>query len=152
VSDPLPRARLVSRAVASSNPGRAIHAVDIATTAVVSEPLPLEDGPAGTVSMAQDRPGWIRVGAIAPARQLLVVSESWHEGWRVTVDGEARPLVRVYGDFIGAVVEAGAHEVEVRFRPRSLEWGKRLSALGLGLIVLLFVVALLRGRGRGAGP
>ena len=91
--------------------------------------------------------------ATVPARQLVSLSESWHEGWRVTVDGQPRPLVRVYGDFIGAVVEAGDRDVAFRFQPWSFRVGAWMSAVGLGLMIgdLLFTLWR-RGRGVSVTP
>jgi uncharacterized membrane protein YfhO len=50
----------------------------------------------------------------------------------------------VYGDFLGAVVEAGTHRITFRFRPRSFRYGLISSALGL--VLVLFVVPFAMGR------
>jgi hypothetical protein len=141
LADPLPRVRLVSEAVADADPASALAAIDPAATAVVPSPLLLEPGPPGNASLVEDRPGRITVATEAPGRQLLVLAEKHVDGWFAAVDGEAAPVVRVYGDFLGAVVEAGRHEVRFRFDPASLRIGRAVSlaaaalalALGLGL-------------------
>ena len=83
----------------------------------------------------------------APARQLLIVSESYHEGWRARVDGRATRVFRLDGDFLGCVVPAGRHDVRFRFQPRGEQAGAWLSVLGLGLIAAVPLLARAAGRG-----
>lgn len=142
VSDPLPRVRLVSRAVVSSDPGRDIDSIDIESTALVSEELGLPGGEPGRAAIVSDRPGSIKVATEAGSKQLLVLSEAYHDGWRARVDGEEREVMRVYGDFMGCVVDAGRHKVEFSFRPTSLRVGAWVSALGLGLALVFFLILL----------
>ena len=146
VPDPMPRARLVSRALESTHPQDDINTVEPKTTALVSEALELASEPAGMAVITSDRPGEIKVVTTADSRQLLVLSESYHEGWQVQVDGETRRILRVYGDFMGSVVEEGRHEVEFRFQPSSLHLGKWLATLGLGLMLLSCLLHYALGR------
>jgi hypothetical protein len=137
--DGLPRARLVSRALVCAQPNQAIGQIDVATTALVSGPLELDGGPAGTATLVSDRPGRVSIAVAAPSRQLLVLAESFHTGWRVKVDGERRRVVAVYGDFLGCEVGPGRHQVEFFFAPSSLRLGAVLSALGVTLLLVWFV-------------
>jgi hypothetical protein len=143
VPDPLPRARLVSRARASADPKNDLPGIDPATTALVEAELGLPGGPPGHARMLSDRPGSIAVATDAPSRQLLVLSESFFDGWRVRVDdGPPRPALRVYGDFIGCVVAAGSHRAEFTFDPDDLRIGRWISTavaalIGAGLVILL---------------
>jgi hypothetical protein len=133
VPHPLPRARLVSRTVASHRPGDDLKQIDLETTAVVSRAVELPSGPPGSALIVTDRPGQISLEVDAPGRRLLVVSESYHSGWRARVDGMPVELLRVNGDFIGCVVEEGSHQVELIFRPVALVCGKALSLAGLAI-------------------
>ncbi len=72
------------------------------------------------------------------------MAESFHSGWRATIDGRPCEIVRVYHDFMGCVVDEGEHEIHFQFDPDSLRRGKRLSLLGLGLVVP-FYIAMARG-------
>lgn len=130
LAPPLPRARLVSRHLVSDDPARDLDRVDIASTAIVASPLGLVVGPPGRAAVLEDVPGQIRVRARSATRQLLVLSEAYHDGWKATSDGSPCPVLRVYGDFMGCVVEAGAHELSFRFAPSSVERGVRLGLLG----------------------
>ena len=140
VPDPLPIARLVTRAIVSHNPADDIERVDLGTTALVSEPIDIPEGVPGQATIAAREPGRIRIRTQSASRQLLAVSESFHPGWNATVDGTEQRVIRVYGDFMGCVVEAGAHEVVLRFQPASLRIGKRLSCLGMLLAVAGFLL------------
>jgi hypothetical protein len=130
---------LVSRALVCTVPDQMIGQIDVATTALVSGPLELDGGPPGTATLVSDRPGRVSIAVEAPSRQLLVLAESFHPGWRVKVDGERRRVVAVYGDFLGCEVGAGRHQVEFFFEPSSLRRGAVLSALGVTLLLVWFV-------------
>jgi hypothetical protein len=143
VPDPLPRFRLVTRAVPSADSNRDLSGIDLETTALVEESFeraldpPLDQpGTRGEVHVVHDRPGDISLSIDAPTRQLLVASERYHPGWRATVDGQDAPVVRVNGDFLGCPVGPGSHDVELTFRPDSLRQGRSLSLIGLGLLGL----------------
>jgi hypothetical protein len=142
VLDPLPRAWLVTHERVTGDPGRDIGSIDLATTALVFEPLGLAGGPPGVVELVTNAQGHLRLSATVPSRQLLVVSESWHAGWELTVDGRPAPVVRAYGDFLACLLEPGRHEVDFRFSPASLRVGAWLSALGVVLLVASFGSAL----------
>jgi len=147
IAGTLPRFRLVAAAAVSDDPLALIGRIDVATTAIVPEPVRLGDGPPGTVRPLVDRPGHIRVATHAPSPQLLVVSESYHPGWRSGAGTAECRVLPVYGDFMGCVVPAGSHEVELVFEPGGWVWGLRLSVLGLGIALAGFAVALARRAG-----
>lgn len=137
IPDPLPRARLVTHAVASDSPGDDLKKIDVDTTALVARPIGLPDAKPGEANVVLDEPGQISVDVEASSRQLLVLTESHHDSWRVTVDGEPVEAERVNGDFVGCVVEPGEHRVDFEFRCTALRVGKAIS---LGSLSLVFVV------------
>jgi hypothetical protein len=139
VPGPLPRVRLVGRAVTSDDPGRTMAEIPVATAAVVDEPLCLGGGEPGSATVVAEGPGRIEVRVDAPAPQLLVVSESYHPGWTVRVDGHTRHAWPVNGDFLGCPVEAGEHDVCFAFAPESLRRGRIVSLLGAALMSVLAV-------------
>ena len=97
--------------------------------------------------MTAERPGRLEIEVDCPAPQLLVVAESYHRGWRATVDGEPQDVYRVNGDFMGCLVEPGKHRVVLDFQPDSLERGWLASCLGLACCPFVFS-ALRPGRSR----
>jgi hypothetical protein len=144
VVDPLPRAWLVSHEQVSREPARDIGSVDLRITALVAESHGLDEGPPGTAALVQEAQAQLRLDVVVPSRQLLVVSERWHAGWEVRVDGRPQPVVQAYGDFLGCVVEPGQHQVEFRFRPASFRVGAWLSGLGLVLTCGSFGLGFIR--------
>lgn len=74
------------------------------------------------------------VKATTPTPGLLVLSEAWYPGWRVTVDGAPAPLLRADYALRAVALPAGTHTVEFRFSSRPVRLGLVLSALGLLLL------------------
>jgi hypothetical protein len=133
VEDPLPRVRMLADAMVSPDVLTNIGRIDVATTALVAEPVEVGPGPPGSARLLLDRPGELRIATDSTTPQLLVVSESHHPGWRADA-GEARcELIRVYADYMGCRLEPGRHEVVLRFEPASHWQGLWLSGVGLAL-------------------
>ncbi len=129
------RAWLVTRAVVSNNPAADISQIDVANEALVDRAMPsLTGGIPGVATFHVDRPGRFELKVDSPASQLLVISESYHDGWRATVDGQPAGVVRADGDFLGLILPGGVHAIRLEFRPKSLLLGRALSGFGLGLI------------------
>jgi hypothetical protein len=143
---PLPLFRLVTDTVVSDDPAAAIEAIDVARTAVVDRPVELSGGTAGEVEVVEYLPGSITLRATSETRQLLVIAESFHPGWKLKIDGEQAPLLRAYGDFMGAVVEPGRREVKLTFDPDSLRRGTKITLAALGGLVVLAMASGLRRR------
>jgi hypothetical protein len=142
VPDPLPRFLLATSAAVSDDPQLRLDGVDLGSTALVDESAGALSGPAGTIAVLCDQPGEIRLRAIVPGRQLLVVSERYHPGWQATVDGRRVNLLRLNGDFIGCVVEPGDQTCSFRFQPASLRWGRWLTLAGAAALVSWLALSL----------
>jgi hypothetical protein len=82
----------------------------------------------------------VRIAYQAETPFLLMVSQTWYPQWQVTVDGSARPLLRLNGNFQGIYLAAGEGEVIVRYRlPRYIQLGYVVSAATV-LVMLLALV------------
>ena len=156
VPNPMPRVRLVANEVVTADPQAMLDKTDIANTALVAGEMRLGGGIPGSATITRDLPGDMTVVTNAESRQLLVISESYHTGWRATVDGAAVRPVPAYGDFLAVPVDKGRHEVALLFDPESLRVGKSISLAGIVLALGVFVAAfiparrLMRGRGDGS--
>jgi hypothetical protein len=154
VPDPLPRVRLVNRAVVSDCPARDIQHIDIEHEALCEHPLALGSGigdEPGQAELVAERPGRMAIEVHCESPQLLVVSESYHAGWQCMVNNAPRPLLRINGDFLGCVVQPGDETVILEFHPASLARGWLAMFAGLGLLGLCFVHGAGLGRSRGYG-
>ena len=74
---------------------------------------------------------------------LLVLSEVHYPvGWTATVDGEEVPLVRVNYILSGLNVPAGAHDVQLTFKPEGWGTAKMLSRAGSLLLAALLGLSI----------
>ncbi len=140
VPDPLARVRLVDRVITSNDPAADIAQIDVDSEALCDVSLALPP-PAelGSASLIEDLPGRLSIRTSAPAPQLLVVAESYHPGWKATVNGSPAQIFRINGDFMGCLVGPGTQLVMLQFQPASLRTGRLISYLGLGFLPFCFL-------------
>ena len=99
----------------------------------------------------------VRLRCRSESAGYLVIAESWSPRFRVRIDGEERPLLRLNHAFQGVAVAPGDEEIRFRYEASpltrasitisALSW---LSLLGFGGIALLRRRRTLMG-GRGLG-
>jgi hypothetical protein len=154
IDNPLPRARLVSDCVVQKGQV-SLEGINVDTTAVVSDAAETDARASGSVTVLADAPGRMSLSTECTGRQLLVVSESYHPGWKATIDGAPSRVLRAYGDFIAIGVPMGTHRVDLVFDPDSLRRAGRLSVAGLATACLWCLLASVslrfRSRRLGAG-
>jgi len=139
VEDSMPRARLVSSVRSSDRIAEDVLSIDISRVALTDrDPGDLSsDSKPGSARVVIDRPGRIEVETNAPADQLLLLTERFHEGWRARDEiGRDLRTLPVYGDLIGCTVYAGAHRVTLTFAPASARLGLWLTVAGLALTTI----------------
>jgi hypothetical protein len=166
MSKPRPRAWLVNRTIPTENAAADIGRISLVDEALVDKNvIAIEPGPktlnstvdtsptnsglvalpdaskTGVVTTIADRPGSISLSVNCPTQQFLVVGESYHTGWKATIDRQNVPVLRANGDFMGVAVGPGEHEIALKFQPESLQAGLLTSAFGLGLMVVVLVTA-----------
>ena len=131
VSNPAARARLLVETVVTERRliRQTLPKVDVDRTAIVEADIGALAGPSGRAALRTDRPGHIVVHTDAPGRQLLALTERFHDGWRALSGCESAP-VRLYGELMGCVVPPGPQKIELRFEPRSFTMGARILAWG----------------------
>ena len=131
VPDAMPRARMVSEVRVSERIAEDVRHVDISSVALVMRSVAGLSGSPGHARVIGDRPGRIVVRASAPERQLLVLTERFHDGWRATSGDHDYPTLPVYGDYLACVVERGTHDITFAFEPASVRRGLWLTIGGL---------------------
>jgi len=112
-------------------------------------PMTVHGEASGSAIIAWDA-SWnaISVGAELPTPGYVVVSETYHPGWRAWDNGEpVRVLRGDYAFMAIPIAEAGSHDIELQFRPASWTVGCLVS--GLALAAVLVAVAWPRRRGAG---
>jgi hypothetical protein len=71
---------------------------------------------------------------------LLVLGEIWYPGWEAEVDGRPAEVLRVDGGLRGVAVEAGSHEIVIRFVSPPFRRGMAISLVALVLCLAGIVV------------
>jgi hypothetical protein len=113
---------------------------------------PPTDSHPGTVTLAVLDRGPNRLEIPLPAGHrggLVVLTDSWDEGWSATVDGQATSLVPTNGYQRGVRVAPGATAVAMAYRPPGLGTGLVASlAAALGLLIWAMAGHNRRRRGK----
>jgi hypothetical protein len=81
-----------------------------------------------------------------PTPALLVLTDLFWPGWRVTVNDEERRIHRVDYLFRGVAVEPGTHVVRFWYDPLSVKLGFAISAAALALLVTALAACVYRAR------
>ena len=126
----LPRAWLVHEAVRTKTgqilPQYVEGLVDPAMTALMdADPpdlAPAPDDAAESVEIVYRENDELRLRVDAASRGMVVLSEIWDPGWTATVDGENARVYRTNFLFRGVVVDAGVHEIVLRFPADDVKW------------------------------
>lgn len=109
--------------------------------AVVDRPVDLDSAAPGEIDRVEYATDSIQADVVSGESQLVVFSVNNYPGWTARIDGEPADIVQAEASFIGVVVPAGQHTVELDFRPRRLD-----------LSVTIFLLALLSSVGCWVAP
>ncbi len=77
---------------------------------------------------------------------IFLSTEQHFPGWRVSVDGQPRALLRANSIFRAVHLGAGEHVVVFEYTPASRQRGAWIALLGLVLVVLVSVSLMVTGR------
>ena len=117
---------------------------DPSQVALVEEPYALEEAgsdPAASAQLLQLSSTRLQVHTTSSSPALLVTSDVYYPGWRVTIDGQPARLLRANYVLRGVTVPPGNHIVSFEFRPHSFYYGAAVSLVSLlGLSSLLFLL------------
>ena len=133
--DPLPRLWTVheSQQVDRRNLVEKLQAADLSRQALLTSTAPQIDRCAGEdrVQLVARTDTRLQAQAAMSCRGLLIFSETFYPGWEASVDGRTSQVFEADGALRAVVVDAGAHSVELRYRPWSVYLGGLLTAIGL---------------------
>ena len=88
------------------------------------------------------RPEEVVVEAKLQTEGYLVLADRYDPGWRATVDGEPRPLLRANGMQRAVRLEPGHHRIAFRYSPPSVRLGTAATLSTLMALALLWVRSL----------
>lgn len=89
----------------------------------------------GRIVWQERRPEFLMLEVSTARPCVLVLSELDYPGWQALVNGQRTPIERANGVLRALALPAGTHQVVMRFRPASLQWGA-----GISLVILLGAV------------
>jgi hypothetical protein len=147
VPDPLPRVYAVGvgRLVARDAGYRALTGDDFdfrREVLLADGPLVASPSFGGRLRVRETRADRLRVDADFEAPGYLVVTDAYYPGWRASVDGRPAAVQRANVGFRAVQVPAGAHAVELVYRPAAARIGVALSALA----IVFAIVVIAAGR------
>jgi hypothetical protein len=91
-------------------------------------------------------PNEVDIKARTTSPAILVLAENHYPGWRVRVDENRAPLLRVDYNLRGVQLAPGEHNVRFSYRPKSIVLGGLISLLtATGLLIFI-------GKSKGAEP
>lgn len=154
----LPRAFVVHHVTAVSDSKDALDWLDqnvdrLGTAAVVETTLDtssLDQYRSSPATIRRLTANTVEIDTELYARGLLVLTDTYDAGWRVTVDGREATVYRTDGAFRGVALDPGQHRVVFRYRPAGFYRGVALATLGL--VVLAAVVVWPQRRQGSGGP
>jgi hypothetical protein len=82
---------------------------------------------------------------------FLVLADAYYPGWRLELDGQPAPLLRVNRMMRGAGVPSGTHRLVYRYEPDSLRWGIAATVLGFVGLAAAFLLGSSRRASLPAG-
>ena len=119
-------------------------------TVLLDAPLP-EGNPSGstnqnsgTVEFYSYSPEHIVFAANAVAPSVLLLNDKYDPNWHVTVDGKPANLLRCNFMMRGVFLPSGAHTVKFDFSLTNKPLYVTLTAMGLGLCLVIFLVIALK--------
>ena len=95
---------------------------------------------AGSVVFASYSPKDIVLKSNAHSPTVLLLNDHFDPNWKVLVDGRRKPLLRCNFIMRGVYLTPGAHTIEFRFQPFFGLLYVGLSAIGMGLLILIVMV------------
>ncbi len=146
-TDAMPRAWVVHDVVQADPDATAamLESADFdpATTVILaqgSEPVatsPLPEGATDTATITNYEDDTINLTVNTASDGMLVLSETFEQGWHATVDGEKVPVVEAYGVARAIAIPAGEHTVTLTYDPWSLRIGFYLSLIGAAISLVV---------------
>jgi hypothetical protein len=82
----------------------------------------------------------------APESGYVIVTDRWARGWRAFVDGEEAPLLGADFIFRAVPVQAGSHDIEMRYEPFGFPWLLITSWATTAMIAAISLVIAARRR------
>jgi uncharacterized membrane protein YfhO len=98
--------------------------------------------PAESVSITSHEPQQVELTAVLKNPGLVILADLNYPGWRLEIDGNPAPILRVNRMMRGAAVQKGTHRLVYTYVPRSFRIGMGVSIAGLVSLSILIAWAV----------
>ncbi len=102
---------------------------------LAASPSGLVENGEASVRVASYTPQRLELTIDARTRAWVATSLVGWPGWRLTLDGDERPLRDYNRAFLAFETPAGTHRALLRYRPESFEIGRWISAASLAILI-----------------
>lgn len=72
-------------------------------------------------------------------RGMVVLGDGYSKDWVATIDRKRAPLYAAYAIIRGVVVDRGHHEIDIRYRPKSVYVGATLTGVSVLAVCLIWL-------------
>jgi hypothetical protein len=93
-----------------------------------------------TASITQYRNASVALEGIAPADGLVVLTDTWHSGWKAKVNGTDAEIVKVEGAFRGIPVKKGPYKIDLFYHLPAIGIGVWLAVASLVFLLLCLLI------------
>jgi hypothetical protein len=84
-------------------------------------------------------PNQVKIHTDYPQETQLVLTDTFYPGWEARLDGIKIPIKLHQGVFRSLVIPAGTHDIEFRFKPKSVRVGAIISLTTILALILILV-------------
>lgn len=98
--------------------------------------IPPQEGK-GTVAITSYTPNYVNLDTDSPVAKMLVLQDTFENGWKAYVDGKLVPILRANYDFRAVSLPAGKHHVQFRYQPRGIQYGLPLALMGSSIFLVV---------------
>jgi len=131
-----PRAEFVATAAVAADMNDAARQLVRGAPVVVESDHPIPSSRGGTVAVSYPAGSRVRIDAHSGSGGLVVLHDSFAEGWVATIDGNVAPVLPVNILSRGVVVPAGSHRIEMTYRPKTFTTSLAVSAAAILALIL----------------
>ncbi len=111
---------------------------DPSQVAFAEQPTDLPQGCIGSAEIVDQAPTHLIVTAHMETPGMIVISDLYDAGWQAWLGGKRVDILRTNHALRGVIVPAGESVIDFYYRPASVAWGWRLSAVACVGVALWF--------------
>lgn len=101
-------------------------------------------GLAGRAEIVSEKENEVNIISNVEKPGLLILSDTWYNGWIAEVDGIEKPILRVDGALRGVWLSPGKHYIKFVYRPKVFYVGVAISLTVVFSLIVFYLIYRLR--------